>query len=172
MRRRTAVTLLLSLLPALSAAAEPAAKTAGYASVNGVKLEVAHAYLFHAPDSWEEKERNSVVLLTPAPLDAGKLRAAKTLSEALDLAPQRIVVEIRPDKKVNLAICHDGFGKGKCYTTSIYPDDWKPGAIDDRHVSGSGIAPFTGEEETVFQKYRLNYSVAFDASWVNDFSAR
>jgi len=37
-------------------------KTAGKVTVNGKPLGVNHAYLFHAPDNWEEKQVNSAGL--------------------------------------------------------------------------------------------------------------
>jgi hypothetical protein len=166
---------LLAFALAASASAAPAAApggTLGRATVNGQVLSVSHAYLFHAPDNWDEKKRNAVVVITPAPLDAKRIDAAKTLSDITSTAGQRIVLEIRPDRKVDVSICHDGFGKGMCYSTSVFETDWKPGALEEKHVSGSGITTWMGKEETVFEKYKLFYEVAFDAAWAKDFTAR
>lgn len=36
------------------------ASASGEARVNGESIALAHAYLFHAPDNWNEKEINAV----------------------------------------------------------------------------------------------------------------
>ena len=67
--RLTLLTLLVAApLAAPLAAVTPLTpqKTAGKVTVNGKPLGVNHAYLFHAPDNWEEKQVNSVVLITAA----------------------------------------------------------------------------------------------------------
>jgi hypothetical protein len=172
MRISSAVLLALVLAPPVSVTAVAPGKSLGKATVNGQALTVSHAYLFHAPDNWDEKQRNAIVYLTAAPLDPKKIDAAKTLADVAAIAGQRIVLEIRADRKIDVSICHDGFGKGMCYSTSVFETDWKPGALDEKHVSGSGITTWMGKEETVFEKYKLYYEVAFDADWARDFDKR
>ena len=147
-------------------------KTAGKVTVNGKPLDIAHAYLFHAPDAWEETEVNAVVLLTAKPLDEAKLRQAKTLAEALDNAPVRIVVEVRAGDKADLSICHPQFGDGMCYSTTIHgPDEWRAEAAPAKHFGGH-VQTFTGEEQTVLGKYKLFYEFTFDALPIADFQRR
>ena len=173
--RRFASALLLAAplaTPGFAVTPAPAQKTSGGAKVNGKPLDVAHAYLFHAPDAWEEKEVNAVVVLTAKPLDEGKLRQAKTLADALDNAPVRIVVEVRAGNKANLSICHPEFGDGMCYSTTIHgPDEWQEAAAAPTHLAGH-VQTFTGEEQTVLAKYRLFYEFSFDAAPVADFQRR
>ena len=45
-------------------------------------------------------------------------------------------------------------------------------ALEPKRAAGEGIKPFMGREETVFEKYRLDYEIAFDAAWVKDFATR
>ena len=177
MRKTTSTILALAAAVAIpaaawAAAAAPAGKTVAKAVVNGKAITLSHAYLFHAPDNWNEKQQNAVVIVTQTPLDPKRLDAAKTLAAALEGSGQRVQVEIRPDRKADIQICHDGFGDGMCYSTSIFPEDWKIIALEPKRAAGEGIQPFMGKEETVFEKYRLDYQIAFDAPWVKDFAAR
>ncbi|KAA0255841.1 hypothetical protein FBQ97_04280 [Acidobacteria bacterium ACD] len=166
-------------LPAPAAEkAKPAAKApaatssaSGVARVDGKPLTLTAGYLFRAPDAFDAKQRNAVVLLVPQPLDAAKLGAAGTLFEAFALAPHRVVLEIRPDRSIALAICHDGFGEGKCYHTTLAPFDWKPGTVEASRVSGS-VTSFAGKEETVFETIRLYYEARFDVTGDRVFAAR
>lgn len=147
-------------------------KTAGKVTVNGKPLGVNHAYLFHAPDNWEEKEVNSVVLISAKPLDEAKLRQAKTLVEALQNAPQRVVVEARSGGKADISICHPEFGDGLCYTTSVSgADEWKVEPAAPGHFAGR-LRIFGGEAWKVFEKYDLFYDLTFDAAPVTDFKTR
>jgi hypothetical protein len=147
-------------------------KTAGDVRVNGKPLPIAHAYLFHAPDNWEAKQTNSVVILTGQPLDEAKLKAAKTLAQALQAAPQRIVVEVRPENRADLSICHPEFGDGMCYSTTISgPDEWKAEPAAAGHLGGH-VRIFAGHEDTVLDKYKLFYDFTFDAAPVADFAQR
>lgn len=133
----------------------------GFARVDDTELRLDHGYLFRAPDAFKASQQNAIVLLTPQPLDPKKLDAATSLLAALDLSPQRVVLEVEPDRSVRLWICHDGFGAGKCFITPIAPFDWKPGVVEEKHVSGS-LKSFAGKEETVLETYRLYYEVHFD----------
>ncbi len=156
----------------LGAAAANAPSASGEARVDGKSLKLAHAYLLHAPDNWEAKQVNAVALLTPKPLDEAKLRAATTLQAALNLAPERVVVEVPPaGPKAELKICHPGFGKDWCYSTTIYPPEWSVAKAAAGHLAGS-VKTFTGEEEEVFQKHKLFYAFSFDAAPVRDFDRR
>lgn len=181
MTRRLALLAVLAvsvLLPpgaaplraAAAAAAAPGAT--GMARVDGKPLALAHSYLFHAPDAWEASQVNAVALLTPKPLDEAKLRAATTLQAALDLAPECVVVEVPPaGGKADLRICHAGFGAGKCYSTTLHPPEWTATRAAAGHLAGS-VKTFTGEEEEVFQKFKLFYAFSFDAAPVRDFDRR
>lgn len=170
-----AVSILLSPVaapPAAAAGAAAAPAASGEARVDGKPLALAHAYLFHAPDPWEAGQVNAVALLTSKPLDEAKLRAAATLQAALDLAPECVVVEVPPaGGKAALRICHAGFGEGKCYSTTIHPPEWTAAKAAAGHLAGS-VKTFTGEEEEVFQKYKLFYAFSFDAPPVRDFDRR
>lgn len=139
--------------------------------VDGKDLTLLAAYLFRAPDFFDPNKQNVVVLLVPQPLDAEKLRAAGTLFEAFALAPRRMVVEIRPDRAVALAICHDGLGAGQCYHTSLAPSEWQPGTIAADRVAGH-VASFAGKEETVFGTFRLYYEARFDVTGGRVFATR
>ena len=175
--RTTALVLLISFGAALQGAppaGKPAAPATGSASlvapsvtglvrVNGKELRLAHGALLRAPDAFEASQQNAIVFLTPQPLDPGKLQSAGTLLAALDLSPQRVVFEVKPDKSARLSICHDGFGEGKCYSTSVAPFDWKPGVVDEKRVSGS-TKSFAGKEETVFETIKLYYELQFDVT--------
>ncbi len=150
-------------------AAGPA--TSGEARVDGRPLAVAHAYLFHAPDNWNEKQTNDVAVLTAKPLDTAELKKAATLAEALKQAPERIVVESHPDGKADLAICHPGLD-GACYTTTVsLPDEWQHAITANGHLTGH-VRILGGHETTVFQKYRIFYDFKFDAAPVRDFTKR
>lgn len=145
-----------------TAGAVPAAPAvSGFARVDDTELRLAHGYLLRAPDAFKASQQNAIVLLTPQPLDPKKLDAAGTLLAALELSPQRVVLEVEPDRSVRLWICHDGFGAGKCFITPIAPFDWKPGVVEEKHVSGS-LKSFAGKEETVLETFRLYYEVQFD----------
>lgn len=144
-------------------AASPAAAVTGFVRVDGRELRLAHGALLRAPDAFDAPQQNAIVLLTPQPLDPGKLKDAKTLVAALDLSPQRVVLEVKPDKSVRLSICHLGFGDGKCFNTPIAPFDWKPGVVEEKHVSGS-IRSFGGKEETVLESFKLFYEIRFDVT--------
>lgn len=147
-------------------------KTAGKVTVNGKPLGVNHAYLFHAPDNWEESQVNSVVLITAKPLDEAKLKQAKTLAEALQYAPQRVVVEARPDGKADISICHPAFGDGMCYSTTVSgADEWKEEPAAAGHFAGH-LRVFGGQAWKVFEKYDLFYDLTFDAAPVADFKNR
>ena len=149
----------------------PATSTSGEARVNGKVLPVAHAYLFHAPDNWNEKQTNEVALLTPKALDEAALKRAPTLAEALQQAPERIVVEARPDGKADLSICHAAL-EGACYSTTVSgEDEWKPQHAAQGHLAGR-VRIFGGREDTVFEKYKLFYEFTFDAAPVRDFAKR
>lgn len=149
----------------------PAPSASGEARVNGQALPVAHAYLFHAPDNWNEKQTNEVALLTPKALDPAALKKAATLSEALEQAPERIVVEARPDGKADLKICHVAL-EGACYSTTVSgADEWQPRRAAQGHLAGR-VRIFGGHEETVFEKYKLFYEFTFDAAPVRDFARR
>lgn len=147
--------------PRPASAAPATAAVTGFVRVDGKELRLTHGYLLRAPDAFEAPQQNAIVLLTPQPLDSGKLEAAGTLLAALDLSPQRVVLEVKPDKSVKLSICHDSFGAGKCFSTPVAPFDWKPGVVEERHVSGSAKS-FAGKEETVLETFRLYYEVQFD----------
>lgn len=146
---------------AAAGAASAMPGVSGFARVDDTELRLAHGYLLRAPDAFEASQQNAIVLLTPQPLDPKKLDAAGTLLAALDLSPQRVVLEVEPDRSVRLWICHDGFGAGKCFITPIAPFDWKPGVVEEKHVSGS-LKSFAGKEETVLETFRLYYEVQFD----------
>lgn len=147
-------------------------KTGGKVTVNGKPLGVNHAYLFHAPDNWEEKETNSVVLITAKPLDEAKLKQAKTLRDALQFAPQRVVVEARSGGKADISICHPAFGDDMCYSTSVMgADEWKEEPAAAGHFAGH-LRVFGGQAWTVFEKYELFYDLTFDAAPVADFKSR
>lgn len=145
--------------PAGAVPAKPA--VSGFARVDGKELRLAHGYLLRAPDAFDATQQNAVVLLTPQPLETKKLDAAGSLLAALDLSPQRVVLEVKPDRSVKLWICHDGFGASKCFITPLAPFDWKPGAVEEKRVSGS-VKSFAGKEETVLETFRLYYEVEFD----------
>jgi hypothetical protein len=166
--RTTVLVLLVSCAapldgepPAGAVPTKPA--VSGFARVDGKELRLAHGYLLRAPDAFKASQQNAVVLLTPQPLDPKKLDAAATFAAALDLSPQRVVLEIEPDRSVKLWICHDGFGAGKCFITPLAPFDWKPGVVEEKRVSGS-VKSFAGKEETVLETFRLYYEVEFDAA--------
>ncbi len=145
-----------------TAGSVPAAPAvSGFARVDGKELRLAHGYLLRAPDAFDAAQQNAVVFLTPQPLDKKALDAAGTFLAASDLSPQRVVLEIHPDRSAKLWICHDGFGAGKCFITPIAPFDWKPGVVEEKHVSG-GLKSFAGKEETVLETFRLYYEVQFD----------
>ena len=147
-------------------------KTAGKVTVNGKPLGVNHAYLFHAPDNWEEGEINSVVLISAKPLDEAKLRQAKTLVEALQHAPQRVVVEARSGGKADISICHPEFGDGMCYSTTVSgADEWKEEPAAPGHFAGR-LRVFGGQAWKVFEKYDLFYDLTFDAAPIADFKSR
>ena len=174
MRTTTARLVALAAALALPAAgaSSPAAKSVAKATVNGQARTFSNAYLFHAPDNWKEEQQNAVVLITPAPIDKKRLDSAKTLQGALEGLGEHLKLEIAPDRKLDISICHDGFGKGMCYSTTILPEDWKTIALEPKRAAGEGIKPFMGHEETVFEKYKLYYEIAFDAPWIKDFAAR
>ncbi len=162
---------VLACLPVLSAGAAPAPPVSGEARVDGQPMKVAHAYLFHAPDSFNAGQVNSVVLLTPGPVATASLQKAATLVEALRLAPQRIVVEARPDGKASLSICHPAFG-GDCYSTTVSgPDEWKPAPATAGRLAGQ-VRIFGGREDTILDKHKLFYEFSFDAGQVKDFAQR
>lgn len=166
--------LVIALLAPPLAAVTPVTpqKTAGKVTVNGKPLGVNHAYLFHAPDNWEEKEINSVVLISAKPLDEAKLRQAKTLVEALQNAPQRVVVEARSGGKADISICHPEFGDGMCYSTTVSgADEWKEEPAVAGHFGGR-LRVFGGQAWKVFEKYDLFYDLTFDAAPVADFKSR
>ncbi|MBP7589223.1 MAG: hypothetical protein KBA72_14805 [Thermoanaerobaculia bacterium] len=147
-------------------------KTAGKVTVNGKPLGVNHAYLFHAPDNWEEKQVNSVVLITAQPLDEAKLKQAKTLREVLQVAPQRVVIEGRPEGKADISICHPEFGDGMCYSTTVSgADEWKEEPAAPGHFAGR-LRVFGGQAWKVFEKYDLFYDLTFDAAPIADFKSR
>ncbi len=165
---------LLALLVAPLGAVTPITpqKTGGKVTVNGKPLGVNHAYLFHAPDNWEEKQVNPVVLITAQPLDVAKLQQAKTLRDALQFAPQRVVVEARPGGKADISICHPAFGDGMCYSTSVMgADEWKEEPAAPGHFGGH-LRVFGGQAWKVFEKYDLFYDLTFDATPVTDFQSR
>ena len=173
--RLTLLTLLVTApLAAPLAAVTPVTpqKTAGKVTVNGKPLGVNHAYLFHAPDNWEEGEINSVVLISAKPLDEAKLRQAKTLVEALQHAPQRVVVEARSGGNADISICHPEFGDGMCYSTTVSgADEWKEEPAAPGHFAGR-LRVFGGQAWKVFEKYDLFYDLTFDAAPVADFKSR
>ena len=147
-------------------------KTGGKVTVNGKPLAVNHAYLFHAPDNWEESEINSVVLISPSPLDEAKLKQARTLRDALQFAPQRVVVEARSGGKADISICHPAFGDGMCYSTTVSgADEWKEEPAAAGHFAGH-LRVFGGQAWKVFEKYDLFYDLTFDAAPVADFKSR
>ncbi len=172
---RIAIALLVAtpfLAPAFAVTPITPQKTAGKVTVNGKPLAVNHAYLFHAPDNWEEGEINSVVMITAKPLDEAKLRQAKTLVEALQFAPQRVVVEARSGGKADISICHPEFGDGTCYSTTVSGDDeWKVEPAVAGHFAGR-LRVFGGQAWKVFEKYDLFYDLTFDAAPVADFKNR
>lgn len=147
--------------PPTGSAAGVATSVTGFVRVDGKELRLAHGALLRAPDAFDAPQQNAIVFLTPQPLDAGKLQASGTLLTALDLSPQRVVLEVKPDKSIRLSICHEGFGEGKCFNTPIAPFDWKPGVVEEKRVSGS-IKSFGGKEETVLETFRLYYEIQFD----------
>lgn len=169
---RTALSAaVLACLSVLSAGAAPAPPASGEARVDGQPMKVAHAYLFHAPDSFNAGQVNPVVLLTPAPVATASLKKAATLVEALRLAPERIVVEVRPDGQAVLSICHPAFG-GDCYSTTISgPDEWKPAPATAGRLAGK-VRIFGGREDTILDKYKLFYEFSFDAGQLKDFAQR
>ena len=73
-RLRSAALLLLLAPPLLAVTPVTPQKTGGKVTVNGKPLGVNHAYLFHAPDNWEEGQVNPVVLISPRPLETAKLK--------------------------------------------------------------------------------------------------
>jgi hypothetical protein len=152
--------------------APAASATSGEARVNGTPLVVAHAYLFHAPDSFNDAQVNEIAVLTDKPLDEAELKKATTLSKALSLAPERIVVDVGKDGKAEISICHKAL-EGSCYTTSISAafGDWKPAASAKGHLAGH-VRILSGHEETVFSKYKVFYEFTFDAAPVRDFAKR
>lgn len=173
---RLVVAVVLSLAgAAVVGAAEKAdaGSASGEARVNGKPIALAHAYLFHAPDNWNEKEVNSVVLITPRPLDETKLRAASTLVGAIAVADEHVAIEVRASGgQADLRICHPEFGEGRCYSTTISKPEWTPAEAAAGHVAGS-VRTFTGREEEIFQgDYRLFYEFRFDAVPVRDFDRR
>jgi len=140
--------------------------------VDGRALALAHAYLFHAPDPWDASKTKAVALLTVAPLDPAAVAKATTLSEVLEMAGESVKVEVgEPGAAVQLSICHDAFGPGKCYSTSVYPPEWSAGEAAQGHLAGS-LKTFTGEPETVFEKFELFYDFRFDAAPARDFERR
>jgi hypothetical protein len=169
-----AVALALGGAAVAGAAQEAGAGSAsGEARVNGKSIALAHAYLFHAPDNWNEKEINAVVLITPRPLDEAKLRAATTLVEAIEVADEHVAVEVRATGgQADLRICHPEFGEGRCYSTTISKPEWSPAEAAAGRVAGS-VRTFTGGEEEIFQgDYKLFYEFRFDAAPVRDFERR
>lgn len=156
---------------AKAAAAAAGATVSGSVRVDGKVLTLTNAYLLHAPDAFEASQRNAIVLLVPHPLDPAKLAAARTLLEAYELAPQRVAFEVKPEKKVALSICHEGFGAGKCFSTPVAPFDWKPGVVEANHVSGSARS-FGDKEETVLETFKLYYEMTFDVSGDKVFASR
>ena len=156
---------------AKTAAAAAGPSASGSVRLDGKVMTLTNGYLLHAPDAFEAARRNAIVLLVPHPLDAAKLAAARTLHEAYELAPQRVAFEIKPEKKVALSICHEGFGDGRCFSTPVAPFDWKPGVVEEGHVSGSARS-FADKEETVLEKFKLYYAFTFDVSGGKSFAAR
>ena len=172
--RRCALPLLAAAVAVPLHAVTPVTpqKTGGKVTVNGKPLGVNHAYLFHAPDNWEEGQVNAVVLITAKPLDEAKLKQAKTLAEALQHSPQRVVVEARSGGKADISICHPEFGDGMCYSTSVMgADEWKEEPAAAGHFAGR-LRVFGGQAWKVFEKYDLYYDLTFDAAPVANFKTR
>lgn len=164
--------VLLGALPLEATTPVTPQKTAGKVTVDGKPLGVNYAYLFHAPDNWEEGQVNPVVVITAKPLDTAKLKQAKTLRDALQLAPERVVIEARPGGKADLSICHPAFGDGMCYSTSVMgADEWKEEAALPGHFGGR-LRVFGGNPWKVLDKYELFYELTFDAAQVADFKTR
>jgi len=81
------------------------------------------------------------------------------------------VVEVRNGgEKADLSICHPGSARG-CATRPDLPAGVVGGRGAAGHAAGS-VKTFTGEEETVFQKYQLFYQFSYDAAPVRDFDRR
>ena len=161
---------LLVLCAAIATAAAEAPPVSGEVRVNGQPLALTQAYLLHAPDAFEEKQINAVVLLTPEPLDAAALRAAESLRAVLDLAPRRVVIEFAgTTSDGSLAICHPAFPEGFCFRTTSGELSREEAA--GGHVTGT-VQTFTGQEETVLDKYLVFYDLRFDAAPARDLTRR
>jgi len=161
---------LLTFCAAIATAAEAAPPVSGEVRVNGQPLALTHAYLLHAPDAFEEKQINAVVLLTPEPLDAAALRAADSLRAVFDLAPRRVVIEFAgTTSDGSLAICHPAFPEGFCYRTTS--GEYSREEAAGGHLAGT-VQTFTGEEETVLEKYLVFYDLRFDAAPARDLTRR
>ncbi len=110
---------------------------------------VAHASAFRAPDSFNEKETNTVFLLTETPFAEADLKKAVTLAEVFKA----------------------GFG-GSCYFTTVsLPSEWEHTETPDGSLSGY-VRIFGGHETTVFSKYKLFYDFTFKAALLKDFKKR
>ena len=161
---------LLVFCAAFATAAGAASPVSGEVRVNGQPLALTQAYLPHAPDAFEEKQINAVVLLTPEPLDAASLRAAESLRAVLDLAPRRVVIEFEgTTSDGSLTICHPAFPEGFCYRTTS--GEYSREEAAGGHVAGS-VQTFTGEEETVLEKYLVFYDLHFYAAPARDLARR
>jgi hypothetical protein len=172
-RLALAVALSLGGLSAGAQEGSGAGSASGEMRVNGKTIALAHAYLFRAPDAWKSTEVNSVVLITPTPLDVAKLASATTLAEAIALAGDHVAVEVRAaGGQADLRLCHPEFGDGRCYSTTISPPEWTPAETAAGRVAGS-VRTFTGREEEIFQgDFKLFYELRFDAAPVRDFDRR
>ncbi|HOQ61905.1 MAG TPA: hypothetical protein PKZ08_14865 [Vicinamibacterales bacterium] len=161
---------LLVLCAAIATAAAEAPPVSGEVRVNGQPLALTQAYLLHAPDAFEEKQINAIVLLTPEPLDAAALRAADSLRAVFDLAPRRVVIEFAgTTSDGSLAICHPAFPEGFCYRTTS--GEYSREEAAGGHLAGT-VQTFTGEEETVLEKYLVFYDLRFDAAPARDLTRR
>ena len=160
-------TLIGLFAVALAAAAE--APTRGLLRLDGKPIEFHHAYLFRAPDQWEEKQTNAVVVVTPQPIAKAAIDGAKTLADVYALVAPGVVLEIGPDKRAHMTVHHPGFGD-LSYSTSPFTSDFT--AFEPGHVAGH-IGSFSEEDETIFGKYKIWYGFDFDAAPLQkEFKAR
>jgi hypothetical protein len=153
-------------------ASAKAPASGGQIRVDGKVVTLSHGYLLRAPDAFTTSQRNSVVLVVPQPLDKGKLDAAKTLREVLDLTKERMVLEFPPDGNGGkISLCHESFGPGMCYSTDVAAFTFTPGVREQARVSGR-ITSFGGKEETVLETKKLFFDVTFDVEGRWNLSAR
>ena len=170
---RVLACLALALLPLTSVqAVTPAAPPeGGTLRVDGKVLTLSHAYLFRVPDAFKANQKNAFVLLTPKPLDAAALAAAKTLAAVRALFTEGAQLEIGPDGHGKIWLCHDALGKGNCYQSGFSAFEVKIESNTAARVAGTARS-FGGGEETVLETHKLFFDLRFDRSSSTELAAR